>query len=136
MERKLEDIEKSMKRSNDKQLKIEHECCEKVCIALILDYLCYTVWRPSTICPKCLVVNFVLFQLNRSELFSSVKWLNRQPCLTPWSGFMICLVLFGCFGPNFSLFSRTSQMGRFWPNMENNASKNILFFFWYKGSSF
>ncbi|CAA6668078.1 unnamed protein product [Spirodela intermedia] len=26
---KLEDLEKSMKRSNDKQLKIEHECCEK-----------------------------------------------------------------------------------------------------------
>lgn len=30
LERKLEDIEKSMKRSNDKQLKIEHECCERV----------------------------------------------------------------------------------------------------------
>ncbi|KAK9151041.1 hypothetical protein Syun_009350 [Stephania yunnanensis] len=28
--RKLEDLEKSMKRSNDKQLKIEHECCDKV----------------------------------------------------------------------------------------------------------
>ncbi|KAF1890601.1 hypothetical protein Lal_00013196 [Lupinus albus] len=30
MERKVEDIEKSMKRSNDKQLKIELECCQKV----------------------------------------------------------------------------------------------------------
>lgn len=30
MERKIEDIEKSMKRSNDKQLKIEHELCERV----------------------------------------------------------------------------------------------------------
>lgn len=30
MEKKLEDIEKSMKRSNDKQLKIEHEVCERV----------------------------------------------------------------------------------------------------------
>ncbi|KAF6150644.1 hypothetical protein GIB67_022256 [Kingdonia uniflora] len=30
MERKVEDIEKAMKRSNDKQLKIELECCEKV----------------------------------------------------------------------------------------------------------
>ncbi|XP_056175803.1 obg-like ATPase 1, partial [Syzygium oleosum] len=30
MERKIEDLEKSMKRSNDKQLKIEHECCMKV----------------------------------------------------------------------------------------------------------
>ncbi|RWR81850.1 obg-like protein ATPase 1 isoform X1 [Cinnamomum micranthum f. kanehirae] len=30
MERKLEDLEKSMKRSNDKQLKIEFECSEKV----------------------------------------------------------------------------------------------------------
>lgn len=30
MERKLEDLEKTMKRSNDKQLKIEHECCQKV----------------------------------------------------------------------------------------------------------
>ncbi|KAG8482013.1 hypothetical protein CXB51_026928 [Gossypium anomalum] len=29
MERKIEDIEKSMKRSNDKQLKIEHELCER-----------------------------------------------------------------------------------------------------------
>ncbi|KAL5232343.1 hypothetical protein ABZP36_031119 [Zizania latifolia] len=30
MKNKLEDLEKSMKRSNDKQLKIEHELCEKV----------------------------------------------------------------------------------------------------------
>ncbi|KAK3022259.1 hypothetical protein RJ639_047653 [Escallonia herrerae] len=30
MERKIEDLEKSMKRSNDKQLKIEHELCQKV----------------------------------------------------------------------------------------------------------
>ncbi|PON54788.1 Ribosome-binding ATPase YchF/Obg-like ATPase [Parasponia andersonii] len=30
MEKKTEDLEKSMKRSNDKQLKIEHECCGKV----------------------------------------------------------------------------------------------------------
>ncbi|CAN6455688.1 unnamed protein product [Victoria cruziana] len=30
MERKVEDLEKSMKRSNDKQLKLEHECCMKV----------------------------------------------------------------------------------------------------------
>ncbi|PKA63988.1 Developmentally regulated G-protein 1 [Apostasia shenzhenica] len=30
MERKVEDLEKSMKRSNDKQLKTEHECCQKV----------------------------------------------------------------------------------------------------------
>ncbi|GMN54664.1 hypothetical protein TIFTF001_023783 [Ficus carica] len=30
MEKKIEDLEKSMKRSNDKQLKIEHECCQKV----------------------------------------------------------------------------------------------------------
>ncbi|KAF9603175.1 hypothetical protein IFM89_034508 [Coptis chinensis] len=29
MERKVEDLEKNMKRSNDKQLKLEHECCEK-----------------------------------------------------------------------------------------------------------
>ncbi|KAI3744037.1 hypothetical protein L1987_57109 [Smallanthus sonchifolius] len=30
MERRIEDLEKSMKRSNDKQLKIEHEVCLKV----------------------------------------------------------------------------------------------------------
>lgn len=30
MEKKIEDLEKSMKRSNDKQLKIELECCQKV----------------------------------------------------------------------------------------------------------
>lgn len=30
MDRRLEDLEKSMKRSNDKQLKIEHELCERV----------------------------------------------------------------------------------------------------------
>ncbi|KAL2341552.1 hypothetical protein Fmac_009492 [Flemingia macrophylla] len=30
MDRKIEDIEKSMKRSNDKQLKIELECCQRV----------------------------------------------------------------------------------------------------------
>lgn len=31
MEKKIEDIEKSMKRSNDKQLKIELELCQRVC---------------------------------------------------------------------------------------------------------
>ncbi|KAL9252525.1 Obg-like ATPase 1-like protein [Drosera capensis] len=30
MERRIEDLEKSMKRSNDKQLKIEHECCLRI----------------------------------------------------------------------------------------------------------
>jgi obg-like ATPase 1 len=30
MEKKLENLDKSMKRSNDKQLKIEHELCERV----------------------------------------------------------------------------------------------------------
>lgn len=30
MDRRVEDLEKSMKRSNDKQLKIEHELCERV----------------------------------------------------------------------------------------------------------
>ncbi|KAJ4851352.1 Obg-like ATPase 1 [Turnera subulata] len=35
MERKIEDLEKSMKRSNDKQLKIEHELCEKVVFLVV-----------------------------------------------------------------------------------------------------
>lgn len=35
MERRIEDLEKSMKRSNDKQLKIEHELCERVCVLLL-----------------------------------------------------------------------------------------------------
>lgn len=30
MEKRIEDLDKSMKRSNDKQLKIEHELCLKV----------------------------------------------------------------------------------------------------------
>lgn len=30
MKRAIEDLEKSMKRSNDKQLKVEHEVCMKV----------------------------------------------------------------------------------------------------------
>lgn len=34
MERRVEDLEKSMKRSNDKQLKIEHELCLKVCVLI------------------------------------------------------------------------------------------------------
>ena len=39
MERKIEDLEKSMKRSNDKQLKVEHECSQKVCVFLELYLL-------------------------------------------------------------------------------------------------
>lgn len=31
MARRLEDVEKSMKRSNDKKLKVEHELALKVC---------------------------------------------------------------------------------------------------------
>lgn len=36
MARKIEDVEKSMKRSNDKQLKVEHELCQKVCTSDLL----------------------------------------------------------------------------------------------------
>lgn len=39
MERKIEDLEKSMKRSNDKQLKIEHECCLRVYVQPLFLYL-------------------------------------------------------------------------------------------------
>lgn len=40
MKRTIEDLEKSMKRSNDKQLKVEHEVCLKVSpyIPLLLSY--------------------------------------------------------------------------------------------------
>nr|GMC89127.1 obg-like ATPase 1 [Ipomoea batatas] len=34
MEKRIEELEKSMKRSNGKQLKIEHELCLKVCFLL------------------------------------------------------------------------------------------------------
>lgn len=37
MERRIEDVEKSMKRSNDKQLKIEHELCQRVSGFTALD---------------------------------------------------------------------------------------------------
>lgn len=36
MEKKIEDLEKSMKRSNDKQLKIEHEMSQRVCLSFHL----------------------------------------------------------------------------------------------------
>ncbi|KAE9452430.1 hypothetical protein C3L33_15673, partial [Rhododendron williamsianum] len=39
MENKIEDIEKSMKRSNDKQLKIELELCQRVCGLFVLEIL-------------------------------------------------------------------------------------------------
>ncbi|KAJ6865173.1 obg-like ATPase 1 [Populus alba x Populus x berolinensis] len=35
IERRIEDVEKSMKRSNDKQLKIEMEMCQRVCIFVV-----------------------------------------------------------------------------------------------------
>lgn len=37
MEKRIEDLEKSMKRSNDKQLKIEHELCQKVCVFIVYN---------------------------------------------------------------------------------------------------
>lgn len=70
--KKLEDIEKSMKRSNDKQLKIEHELCERVsafslrCVSLanglfkvILSwylfnvFICIFQWRRQLIVHCC-----------------------------------------------------------------------------------
>lgn len=42
MQRRIEDLEKSMKRSNDKQLKIELDLCLRVCIpflSLILGFM-------------------------------------------------------------------------------------------------
>jgi hypothetical protein len=42
MKKKLEDLDKSMKRSNDKQLKIEHELCERVRHQL-LQFFCITM---------------------------------------------------------------------------------------------
>ncbi|KAF8410672.1 hypothetical protein HHK36_003204 [Tetracentron sinense] len=47
MERKVEDIEKSMKRSNDKQLKLEHECCEKAPVSERYLGFMYTVYPRS-----------------------------------------------------------------------------------------
>lgn len=41
MARRIEDLEKSMKRSNDKQLKIEHELCLKV-------YLCNLLFHSNS----------------------------------------------------------------------------------------
>lgn len=43
MERKIEDVEKSMKRSNDKQLKIELECCQRVRFYLLRIYMIYFI---------------------------------------------------------------------------------------------
>lgn len=41
---KIDDLEKQMKRSNDKQLKIEHELCQRVghlysCVALLICFI-------------------------------------------------------------------------------------------------
>lgn len=43
MEKKIEDLEKSMKRSNDKQLKIELELCQRVSVIFICfaQYFCF-----------------------------------------------------------------------------------------------
>ena len=45
MQAKIDDLEKSMKRSNDKQLKIDHELCQRVghvlqlcCFALLFHF--------------------------------------------------------------------------------------------------
>lgn len=43
MKNKVEDLEKSMKRSNDKQLKIELECCLKVWFSFLEFYFCCDV---------------------------------------------------------------------------------------------
>jgi hypothetical protein len=53
MERRIEDVEKSMKRSNDKQLKIELELCQKVCVLNILiaeNSKLYLNLQPLVIC--------------------------------------------------------------------------------------
>ena len=43
MKNKIEDLEKSMKRSNDKQLKIELECCLKVWFSYLEFCFCCDV---------------------------------------------------------------------------------------------
>lgn len=44
MARRLEDVEKSMKRSNDKKLKVEHELSLKVCeIDILFDRCIFNI---------------------------------------------------------------------------------------------
>lgn len=49
MARRIEDLEKSMKRSNDKQLKIELECCLKVCY-----FCCLCCFAGSSLLKTCI----------------------------------------------------------------------------------
>ena len=50
MERRVEDLEKSMKRSNDKQLKIEHELCLKVCVMIAGNSNAHLNVQPLVMC--------------------------------------------------------------------------------------
>ena len=60
MEKKIEDLEKSMKRSNDKQLKIELELCQKV------GFWSYNLffWLHVLSYLPSLFVGFILFLLS------------------------------------------------------------------------
>ena len=68
MNKKIEDLEKSMKRSNDKQLKIEHELCERVGHRLLLQF--------------CLIAMYLLATLNvtENEIFfiGNLGFISRQ----------------------------------------------------------
>lgn len=59
MERRIEDLEKSMKRSNDKQLKIEHELSLRVCVYCSSSFGFFHL-------PKCLFPFLYLFRLSWS----------------------------------------------------------------------
>lgn len=60
MAKRLEDVEKSMKRSNDKKLKVEHELSLKVCeIDFLIQwhiflFIYFYSWYTDLSCFKCL----------------------------------------------------------------------------------
>lgn len=62
MERSIEDIEKSMKRSNDKQLKVELECCQRVCY-LLLQHNSYgfNFLSCDVVTSDCFYISFFFF---------------------------------------------------------------------------
>lgn len=63
MEKKVEDLEKSMKRSNDKQLKIEHECCMKVMLFEVENAILYSDFFRSLLITMTSYFNFVFIVL-------------------------------------------------------------------------
>ena len=92
MSRRIEDIEKALKRSNDKQLKLELECCKKVIKSIVFVCRLWFMWIKLVCASLCAKSIFVLGWRDTERWTRCETWRleNSWDRVLEWFSIIIC----------------------------------------------